>query len=198
MGGNKGGSWSAVWVNRITCNHPSCINPPLLPMWGLTVCILSSLCTCTPCLLILPLSAITQQIEHKLIKRGFQFNVIVVGSSCSFHLPTHLPCCIHLLSFPCSLGQTGLGKSTLVNTLFASHLVDSKGRLESDAPIRQTTEILADSHRPFPFFCTLQSHWLTRRLSFFLLFFSLFCFCFCFCFLFLFFPSKSSRRTGFV
>lgn len=25
--------------------------------------------------------SITQQIEHKLLKRGFQFNVIVVGSS---------------------------------------------------------------------------------------------------------------------
>lgn len=28
--------------------------------------------------------SITQQIEHKLLKRGFQFNVIVVGMS---HLP---------------------------------------------------------------------------------------------------------------
>jgi len=64
---------------------------------------------------------ITQQIEHKLLKRGFQFNVIVVG-------------------------QTGLGKSTLINTIFASHLIDSKGRLESDEPIRQTTEIQAASH----------------------------------------------------
>lgn len=43
-------------------------------------------------------------------------------------------------------GQTGLGKSTLVNTIFASHLVDSKGRLESDEPVRQTTEIQAVSH----------------------------------------------------
>ncbi|KLO14680.1 septin ring protein [Schizopora paradoxa] len=64
---------------------------------------------------------ITQQIEHKLLKRGFQFNVIVVG-------------------------QTGLGKSTLINTIFASHLIDSKGRLEADEPIRQTTEIQAASH----------------------------------------------------
>jgi septin 3/9/12 len=64
---------------------------------------------------------ITRQIEHKLLKRGFQFNVIVVG-------------------------QTGLGKSTLINTIFASHLIDSKGRLEHDEPIRQTTEIQAVSH----------------------------------------------------
>ncbi|KAI6926289.1 hypothetical protein KC341_g12857, partial [Hortaea werneckii] len=45
--------------------------------------------------------SITNQIEKKLLKRGFQFNVICVG-------------------------QTGLGKSTLINTIFASHLVDSK------------------------------------------------------------------------
>ncbi|KAG6864191.1 Septin Spn2 [Blastosporella zonata] len=65
--------------------------------------------------------SITQQIEHKLLKRGFQFNVIVVG-------------------------QTGLGKSTLINTIFASHLIDSKGRLASDEAVRQTTEIQAVSH----------------------------------------------------
>jgi septin 3/9/12 len=64
---------------------------------------------------------ITRQIEHKLLKRGFQFNVILVG-------------------------QTGLGKSTMINTIFASHLIDSKGRLEADEPIRQTTEIQSVSH----------------------------------------------------
>lgn len=65
--------------------------------------------------------SITQQIEHKLLKRGFQFNVIVVG-------------------------PTGLGKSTLINTLFASHLMDTKGRFTADEPVRQTTEIQAVSH----------------------------------------------------
>ena len=30
--------------------------------------------------------SITQQIEHKLLKRGFQFNVIVVGASLSLSL----------------------------------------------------------------------------------------------------------------
>merc|ERR1711981_1081732 len=65
--------------------------------------------------------SITSQIERKLLKRGFQFNVICVG-------------------------QTGLGKSTLINTIFASHLIDSKGRLTPDEPIRTTTEIQAVSH----------------------------------------------------
>eukprot|EP00842_Homolaphlyctis_polyrhiza_P005834 jgi/Hompol1/6251/HPOL_004907-RA len=60
--------------------------------------------------------SITRQIESKLVKRGFAFNLLVVGRS-------------------------GLGKSTLVNTLFASHLVESKGL----AP-RQTTEITTVSH----------------------------------------------------
>ncbi|OQN98976.1 Septin spn2 [Cryoendolithus antarcticus] len=65
--------------------------------------------------------SITQQIEKKLVKRGFQFNVICVG-------------------------QTGLGKSTLINTIFASNLVKSKGRLSPAEPIRQTTEIQAVTH----------------------------------------------------
>lgn len=53
-----------------------------------------------------------------------------------------------LTSFASSLitGQTGLGKSTLINTIFASHLIDSKGRFASDEPVRKTTEIQAVSH----------------------------------------------------
>ncbi|CAZ85569.1 unnamed protein product [Tuber melanosporum] len=65
--------------------------------------------------------SITSQIERKLLKRGFQFNVICVG-------------------------QTGLGKSTLINTIFAAHLIDSKGRLTPDEPVRSTTEIQTVSH----------------------------------------------------
>lgn len=55
------------------------------------------------------------------------------------------------------IGQTGLGKSTLINTLFASKLIDSKGRLEAEEPVRQTTEIQAVSHGTFFFRVALVS-----------------------------------------
>ncbi|ORX66494.1 cell division/GTP binding protein [Linderina pennispora] len=59
---------------------------------------------------------ITQQMERKFLKRGFNFNVILVGES-------------------------GMGKSTLVNSIFSSHLVDSQGRRTAQEVIRKTTEI---------------------------------------------------------
>jgi len=86
--------------------------------------------------------SITQQIEHKLLKRGFQFNVIVVGR---FDIVAVFAW-LNDASCVCCSGQTGLGKSTLINTVFASHLIDSKGRLAADEPVRQTTEIQAVSH----------------------------------------------------
>lgn len=64
---------------------------------------------------------ITTQIENRLVKRGFTFNVMLVGYS-------------------------GLGKSTLVNTLFSSHLVDSNGRDTINEPIDRTTEIKITNH----------------------------------------------------
>lgn len=65
---------------------------------------------------------ITRQIEHRMLKKGFQFNIMVVGHS-------------------------GLGKSTLINTLFASHLIDStSGRDITREPITKTTEMRISSH----------------------------------------------------
>ena len=82
--------------------------------------------------------SITNQIERKLLKRGFQFNVICVGVFVSF------PCVLNQTNR--LIGQTGLGKSTLINTIFASHLIDSKGRLNPAEAVRSTTEIQAVSH----------------------------------------------------
>lgn len=97
--------------------------------------------------------SITSQIERKLLKRGFQFNVICVGKftffipvpllrpwvlSRRFMRPTDVSCALP--------GQTGLGKSTLINTIFASHLIESKGRLHPEEIIRSTTEIHPVSH----------------------------------------------------
>ncbi|KAH3667319.1 hypothetical protein OGAPHI_002968 [Ogataea philodendri] len=63
---------------------------------------------------------ITTQIENRLLKRGFTLNVMVVGHS-------------------------GLGKSTLVNTLFAHHVVDSTGRKSIYEPVDKTSEVKVSS-----------------------------------------------------
>lgn len=64
---------------------------------------------------------ITTQIENRLLKRGFLFNVMVVG-------------------------RLGLGKSTLVNTLFSLKLAESSGRRLPEQPVEKTTEITVASH----------------------------------------------------
>ncbi len=53
---------------------------------------------------------------------------------------------MHVLMLLHTTGQTGLGKSTLINTIFASHLIESKGRLHPEEVIRSTTEIHPVSH----------------------------------------------------
>lgn len=44
------------------------------------------------------------------------------------------------------VGRSGLGKSTLVNTLFSSKLASTSGRKTADEPIEKTTEIKVSSH----------------------------------------------------
>lgn len=64
---------------------------------------------------------LTKQLEGKMLRHGYQFNVMVVG-------------------------QSGLGKSTLVNTLFAAHLINSTGRQEPTEELRKTTTVNTVSH----------------------------------------------------
>lgn len=65
--------------------------------------------------------SITSQIERRLLKRGFQFNIMVVG-------------------------QSGLGKTTFVNTLFASHLAETCGRIDPSEDFTRTPDIKVVSH----------------------------------------------------
>lgn len=65
--------------------------------------------------------SITRQIERRLLKRGFQFNLMVVG-------------------------QSGLGKTTLINTLFAAPLAETSGRRSASEPIGRTSEIKVTSN----------------------------------------------------
>ncbi|OMJ09600.1 Septin-like protein [Smittium culicis] len=60
---------------------------------------------------------VSKQMERKFLKRGLNFNIVLVGES-------------------------GMGKTTLVNTIFAGHLVESHGRKSAQEQLRKTTEII--------------------------------------------------------
>ncbi|BFZ61832.1 cell division control protein [Saitoella coloradoensis] len=64
---------------------------------------------------------ITDQIQKRMLQRGFEFNIMVVG-------------------------QSGLGKSTFINTLFNASLLSSTGRTLPTTPIPQTTSVSTTTH----------------------------------------------------
>ena len=64
------------------------------------------------------------QWHRKSVRKGFNFNVMVVGKHISSSLPDHIK--PHQLTL--SAGESGLGKSTLVNTLFNTSLYPPKER----------------------------------------------------------------------
>jgi len=99
------------------------------------------------------------QVHRKSVKKGFQFTLMVVGKFekdyriVSFQIHLHLLCLIEFLN-PLSLteklmenkltfwvfiGESGLGKSTLVNTLFNTSLYPNK---EDKDPTNETPKTI--------------------------------------------------------
>lgn len=94
------------------------------------------------------IDTIIEQMRKKTMKTGFDFNIMVVGKS---HTQTlHLSYSSTLLSdltpIPCLLGHSGLGKSTLVNTLFKSQVSRKSAGWARDEKIPKTVEIKSVSH----------------------------------------------------
>ena len=54
------------------------------------------------------------QVHRKIAKRGFEFTLMVVGMSNN--------CVLSIRSMFSSLGESGLGKATLINSLFLTDL----------------------------------------------------------------------------
>lgn len=84
------------------------------------------------------------QVHRKSVRKGFQFTVMVVGTSNPSPIASSLT--------PPSLGESGLGKSTLVNTLFNTTLYPPKEALAPDAERPQTVAIQSISAGNDPWF----------------------------------------------
>lgn len=72
------------------------------------------------------------QVHRKSVRKGFQFTVMVVGMSCHsscFTIDGALDFYLLRVFLPFS-GEGGLGKSTLINTLFNTTLYPGKQPLE--------------------------------------------------------------------
>ena len=81
------------------------------------------------------------QVHRKSVKKGFEFTLMVVGElDC---------CCARVIfktstSFP-SAGETGLGKSTLVNSLFLTDLYPERIIPAANDRVKQTVKIDAST-----------------------------------------------------
>jgi septin 7 len=74
------------------------------------------------------------QWHRKSVRKGFNFNVMVVGM-CTFELSAHKD------YLTINLGESGLGKSTLVNTLFNTSLYPPKERKPPSLDLAKTVSI---------------------------------------------------------
>ncbi|KAG8014849.1 Neuronal-specific septin-3 [Nibea albiflora] len=95
------------------------------------------------------IDTIIEQMRRKTMKTGFDFNVMVVGESPETLLRHSLPplgFVRYIPRLPLVSGHSGLGKSTLVNTLFKSQVSRRSAGWARDEKIPKTVEIKAVSH----------------------------------------------------
>jgi septin 7 len=82
-------------------------------------------------------SNLPNQVHRKSVRKGFQFTVMVVGELPRSSNPHPRP----LTTVIVFTGESGLGKSTLVNTLFETKLYARKEPLEPSAERAKTVAI---------------------------------------------------------
>lgn len=99
------------------------------------------------------IDTIIEQMRKKTMKTGFDFNIMVVGESQRAPSNTDVRCpAFHLISslwsflWFLSSGHSGLGKSTLVNTLFKSQVSRKTAGWARDEKIPKTVDIKSVSH----------------------------------------------------
>ncbi|KAJ8786926.1 hypothetical protein J1605_023181 [Eschrichtius robustus] len=99
------------------------------------------------------IDSILEQMRRKAMKQGFEFNIMVVGvlggdAQASLHRrPVTCPLWSATPTSPVlSPGQSGLGKSTLINTLFKSKISRKSVQATSEERIPKTIEIKSITH----------------------------------------------------
>jgi len=104
-------------------------------------------------------SNLPNQVHRRSVRKGFNFTAMVVGMFFLLSITLRFTGLLHLSLF--CIGESGLGKSTLINTLFNTTLYPGKEPLPPSAERPQTVSIESISAGVFLF------------VLFFLLFYSL-------------------------